>query len=67
VPVFEIREVAGMTDLLVRSKELGQALARTLEGPLTFLDPQESAKVNGGKGINPERAWDMWVRSVSVE
>ena len=30
VPVFEIREVAGMTDLLVRSKELGQALARTL-------------------------------------
>jgi ribulose-5-phosphate 4-epimerase/fuculose-1-phosphate aldolase len=110
VPVFEIRAVAGMTDLLVRSKELGQALAltlggspvalmrghgnvvvganlkyavfrayytevnarlqlqaRTLEGPLTFLDPQESAKLNGGKGINPERAWDMWVRSVSVE
>jgi len=110
VPVFEIREVAGMTDLLVRSKELGEALARTLggspvallrghgnvvvganlkyavsrayyievnarlqlqartlEGPLTFLDPQESAKFNGGKGVNPERAWDMWVRSVSVE
>ena len=110
VPVFEIREVAGMTDLLVRSKELGQALARTLgaspvalmrghgnvvvganlkyavsrayytevnarlqlqartlEGPLTFLDPQESAKFNGGKGVNPERAWDMWVRSVSAD
>jgi ribulose-5-phosphate 4-epimerase/fuculose-1-phosphate aldolase len=110
VPVFEIREVAGMTDLLVRSKELGEALARTLggspvalmrghgnvvvganlkyavsrayytevnarlqlqartlEGPLTFLDPQESAKFNGGKGVNPERAWDMWVRSVSVD
>jgi hypothetical protein len=26
---------------------------------LTFLDPQESAKFNGGKGVNPERAWDM--------
>jgi ribulose-5-phosphate 4-epimerase/fuculose-1-phosphate aldolase len=110
VPVFEIREVAGMTDLLIRTKALGEALARTLgdgpvalmrghgnvvvganlkyavsrayytevnarlqlqarmlEGPLTFLDPQESAKFNGGKGVNPERAWDMWVRSVSVE
>lgn len=110
VPVFEIREAAGMTDLLIRTKALGAALARTLgsntvvlmrghgnvvvganlkyavfrayytevnarlqlqartlEGPLTFLDPQESAKVNGGKGINPERAWDMWVRSVSVD
>ena len=85
VPVFEIREAAGMTDLLIRSNVLGQALARTLgenalalmrghgnvvvganvkyavfrayytevnarlqlqaralEGPLTFLDPQES-------------------------
>jgi ribulose-5-phosphate 4-epimerase/fuculose-1-phosphate aldolase len=110
VPVFEIREVAGMTDLLIRTKALGQALARTLgngpvalmrghgnvvvganlkyavsrayytevnarlqlqartlDGPLTFLDPQESAKFNGGRGVNPERAWDMWVRSVSGE
>src|SRR5262245_18478666 len=110
VPVFEIREVAGMTDLLVRNKELGQALARTLggspvalmrghgnvvvganlkyavsrayytevnarlqcqartlDGPLMFLDPRESAQFNGGNGVNPERAWDMWVRSVSVE
>jgi ribulose-5-phosphate 4-epimerase/fuculose-1-phosphate aldolase len=110
VPVFEIREVAGMTDLLIRTKALGEALARTLgdgpvalmrghgnvvvganlkyavsrayytevnarlqlqartlEGPLTFLDPQESAKFNSGKGVNPERAWDMWVRSVSVD
>jgi len=44
-----------------------QLQARSLEGPLTFIDPQESAKTNGGKGINPERAWDMWVRSVSVD
>jgi len=107
VPVFEIRETAGMTDLLIRTKALGEALARTLganalalmrghgnvvvganlkyavfrayytevnarlqlqarslDGPLTFIDPQESAKFNDGKGVNPERAWDMWVRSV---
>jgi HCOMODA/2-hydroxy-3-carboxy-muconic semialdehyde decarboxylase len=30
VPVFEIRESGGMTDMLVRSAPLGQALARTL-------------------------------------
>ena len=110
VPVFEIREAAGMTDLLIRTRALGAALARTLggnsvalmrghgnvlvganlkyavfrayytevnarlqlqarslEGPLTFLDPQESAKFNDGNGVNPERAWDMWVRSVQGE
>src|SRR5262245_11792007 len=110
VPVFEIREAAGMTDLLIRTNALGKALAatlgdnavalmrghgnvvvgsnlkyavfrayytevnarlqlqaRVLDGPLTFIDPQESAKTNGGKGINPERAWDMWVRSVDVD
>jgi HCOMODA/2-hydroxy-3-carboxy-muconic semialdehyde decarboxylase len=109
VPVFEIREAAGMTDLLIRTNALGKALAatlgdnavalmrghgnvvvgsnlkyavfrayytevnarlqlqaRALDGPLTFIDPQESAKTNGGKGINPERAWDMWVRSVEA-
>ncbi len=30
VPVFEIREAAGMTDMLIRNSALGQALARTL-------------------------------------
>jgi ribulose-5-phosphate 4-epimerase/fuculose-1-phosphate aldolase len=30
VPVFEIRDVAGMTDMLVRSPALGHALAQTL-------------------------------------
>lgn len=30
VPVFEIREVAGMTDMLIRSPALGRALAQTL-------------------------------------
>jgi ribulose-5-phosphate 4-epimerase/fuculose-1-phosphate aldolase len=32
VPVFEIRDTGGMTDMLVRNPALGQALARTL-GP----------------------------------
>jgi HCOMODA/2-hydroxy-3-carboxy-muconic semialdehyde decarboxylase len=30
VPVFEVREAAGMTDLLIKTRELGTALARTL-------------------------------------
>jgi HCOMODA/2-hydroxy-3-carboxy-muconic semialdehyde decarboxylase len=30
VPVFEIRDVAGMSDMLVKDARLGQALARTL-------------------------------------
>jgi ribulose-5-phosphate 4-epimerase/fuculose-1-phosphate aldolase len=30
VPVFEIRNVAGMTDMLIGSNQLGHALAQTL-------------------------------------
>lgn len=30
IPVFEIRDVAGMTDLLIRTRELGAALAKTV-------------------------------------
>jgi ribulose-5-phosphate 4-epimerase/fuculose-1-phosphate aldolase len=30
VPIFEIREAAGMTDMLIRNSELGVALARSL-------------------------------------
>lgn len=38
VPVFEIREVAGMTDLLIRTAALGAALARTLgERPMALM------------------------------
>jgi ribulose-5-phosphate 4-epimerase/fuculose-1-phosphate aldolase len=108
VPVFEIRDAAGWTDLLIRNNDLGQALAKTLgqesvalmrghgnvvvgsdlryavyrayyteinarlqlqsmslEGSITFIAPEEAAMTNGGKGINPQRAWDMWVRAVS--
>lgn len=109
VPVFEIRDAAGWTDLLIRNNDLGEALAKTLgqesvalmrghgdvvvgsniryavyrayyteinarlqlqsmslEGPIVFIAPEEAAMTNGGKGINPERAWDMWVRAVSA-
>lgn len=38
VPVFEIREAAGMTDLLVRNPELGAALAHSLgERPVALM------------------------------
>lgn len=38
VPVFEIRDAAGMTDLLIRTPELGEALARTIgAGPMALM------------------------------
>jgi HCOMODA/2-hydroxy-3-carboxy-muconic semialdehyde decarboxylase len=38
VPVFEIREAGGMTDMLVRDPELGAALARALgERPVALM------------------------------
>jgi len=38
VPVFEIRETAGMTDMLIRTPELGAALARTLgDRPMALM------------------------------
>ncbi len=37
VPVFDIRQAAGMTDMLVRTPELGRALAQTLGGASAAL------------------------------
>jgi HCOMODA/2-hydroxy-3-carboxy-muconic semialdehyde decarboxylase len=38
VPIFEIRDVAGMTDLLIRTPELGAALARTVgDKPMALM------------------------------
>jgi HCOMODA/2-hydroxy-3-carboxy-muconic semialdehyde decarboxylase len=37
VPVFEIRDVGGMTDILVRSPALGRALAQTLDSKAAAL------------------------------
>ena len=38
VPIFEIREAAGMTDMLIRTPALGKALAATLgDKPMTLM------------------------------
>ena len=47
VPVFDIREAAGMTDLLVRSPEKGAALARSLADKPAVLMRGHGATVVG--------------------
>lgn len=47
VPVFEIRDAGGMTDLLVRTPALGQALARTLGASAAALMRGHGAVVVG--------------------
>ena len=47
VPVFEIRDAAGVTDLLVRTPALGQALARTLGASAAALMRGHGAVVVG--------------------
>ncbi len=50
VPVFDIREAAGMTNMLVRSPELGQALARSLgDKPIVLMRGHGATMV--GKSI----------------
>jgi ribulose-5-phosphate 4-epimerase/fuculose-1-phosphate aldolase len=48
VPVFDIRAVAGPTDLLVRNATLGQALARTLGDKAVCLMRGHGAVMVGG-------------------
>lgn len=110
VPVFEIRDTGGMTDILIRDNRLGHALAETLGhhtcalmrghgnvvvgpslqaavyravytevnarlqaqaialgGPITYLDPRESAVILGRKDANYDRPWAMWKRKVTGE
>jgi hypothetical protein len=31
---------------------------------LTFIAAEETANTFGGKGIPPDRAWEMWVHEV---
>jgi ribulose-5-phosphate 4-epimerase/fuculose-1-phosphate aldolase len=105
IPVFEIRERAGMTDMLIRDKALGRALAdalgnhpaalmrghgavivgpsiqrvvgrsiflplnatlqmqaAALGGPVTYLDPEEAAKIETREGYGLGRAWEAWKR-----
>ncbi len=47
VPVFEIRDAGGMTDLLIRDQPLGQALAKTLGSSTTALMRGHGAVVVG--------------------
>jgi len=47
VPVFEIRDAAGMTDLLVRTPALGQVLARRLGAGAAALMRGHGAVVVG--------------------
>jgi HCOMODA/2-hydroxy-3-carboxy-muconic semialdehyde decarboxylase len=106
VRVFEIRDAAGMTDMLISTPALGRALAATLGekpaalmrghgavvvgatlpeavgrsvylqmnarlqqqaialgGDITYLDPQEAAKIGGLGGYG--RAWELWKRKVA--
>lgn len=105
IPVFEIRARAGMTDMLIRDKALGRALAdalgnhpaalmrghgavivgpsiqrvvgrsiflplnatlqmqaAALGGPVTYLDPEEAAKIEAREGYGLGRAWEAWKR-----
>ena len=48
VPVFEIRETGGMTDMLVRTPELGAALARRLGDKPVVLMRGHGATMVGG-------------------
>jgi HCOMODA/2-hydroxy-3-carboxy-muconic semialdehyde decarboxylase len=45
-----------------------QIQAMSLNGSITYLDPQEAAKiVDGGENRGYERAWELWKRQVSEE
>lgn len=47
VPVFEIREAGGITDMLIRTPDLGRALAKTLNGKPFVLMRGHGATVVG--------------------
>ena len=107
VPVFDIRKTAGMTDMLVRDRERGKALADALgdkpvalmrghgnvvtaptlplavfravytevnarlqlqalalEGPPTYLDPEEGLKADKINEQVVGRPWELWKRRV---
>jgi HCOMODA/2-hydroxy-3-carboxy-muconic semialdehyde decarboxylase len=47
VPIFEIRDAAGMTDLLIRNPELGRALAKSIADKPAVLMRGHGATVVG--------------------
>jgi ribulose-5-phosphate 4-epimerase/fuculose-1-phosphate aldolase len=67
LPLFEIRDVGGMTDMLVSDAKLGHALAAKLEseaialgGTITYLDPEEGRKIEARRDYI--RPWELWKR-----
>jgi ribulose-5-phosphate 4-epimerase/fuculose-1-phosphate aldolase len=60
VPLFEIRDSGGMTDMLIRSPELGQALAKTLgDKPVALLRGHGAVAVASSLHIAVGRAYYM--------
>ena len=78
--LFEIRDVAGDTDMLVSSNPLGVALAAALGshsavlistvpsamtlGDVTYLNAAEAAKAAATNETQVPRAWELWQREV---
>ena len=60
VPVFEIREAGGMTDMLIRNPELGRALAKTLgKEPAALMRGHGAVVVAGSLHVVVGRAYYM--------
>ncbi len=110
VPIFDIREKFGFTDMLISNNAMGAALAQALagkpvalmrghgnvvvgstiqevvyraiyteenarlqklamglEGPLTYLSPEEGARADATVMKTIARPWELWKARVSVE
>jgi len=64
VPVFEIRKVAGMTDMLIGSNQLGRELAQTLgDKSMVLLRGHGAVVVGPGLHIVTGRAYYMTVNA----
>jgi HCOMODA/2-hydroxy-3-carboxy-muconic semialdehyde decarboxylase len=64
VPVFEIRKVGGMTDMLIRNPELGHALAQTLgDKPAALLRGHGAVVVGESLHVVAGRSYFMVVNA----
>jgi HCOMODA/2-hydroxy-3-carboxy-muconic semialdehyde decarboxylase len=64
VPIFEIREFAGMSDMLIRTDELGRALAQTLsDKPMVLLRGHGAVVVGPSLHVAVGRAYYMTVNA----
>ena len=53
-----------MTDMLIRNRAHGQALA--LGGPINYLDAEEARLIEAREGDGLSRAWETWKRKVEI-